>query len=157
MTPSRQWFVKPGPDVTMSDVDHFENTFTPLPSDYYEFLIDVNGGVPDNDHRAYSRGVIARFLSLRHPPDDPGDIVSHNGHIRSELGARDVIVFAVDQSGARILLVCDGPLRNEVWRYEQLADSAKPQSSVRWYARPEASMLAESFEAFMASLRSLRR
>ena len=147
------WFVEEGPHLTVRDLNVFENSFAVLPHDYYDFLAETNGGLPDDEHRVHREGVLARFLSLKVAAGHPGDLMAWNERVQREFDAREVIAIAYDESGATILLVCDGPRRGQIWF--QPATRPKLNLGRPWHA--DARELADSFAEFMASLHAVSR
>lgn len=67
-------FETTGPTITAADVDDFEAAIgTPLPADYKQFLLTVNGGIPtDSDVNEPTQRVvgIVGFFSLAVPSGD---------------------------------------------------------------------------------------
>jgi len=148
-------FQRRGPGVTGSDVDGFEARFgVVLPRDYRAFLLEVNGGRTAMTHREFDRGILNGLFSL----DDPKqsyNLAAWNERLRKDLKTSDLIIVGVDDGGGEILLAVNGDHAGEVWFriHEERPWEANPR--VLWHDRRDVRKLADSFTAFMSSLRPL--
>jgi hypothetical protein len=145
-----------GPEVTESDVDAFEERFgVVLPRNYRAFLLDVNGRRTAKTHREFDRGILNQLFSLN-APDESFDLATRNERAREDLKTPDLIFVGTDDGGGRILLAVNGDHSGEIWFqvHEERPWDANPR--VLWHDRRDFRKLADSFTAFMASLRPLR-
>jgi hypothetical protein len=146
-------FGERGPEVVESDVNGFERRFgVVLPRDYRTFLLAVNGGRTARTHREFDRGVLNELFSLN---DTNADIAEWNERIREDLKTPDLIIVGIDDGGGRILLAVNGEHSGEVWFqvHDERPWDANPR--VLWHDRRDFRKLADSFAAFMSSLRPL--
>ena len=125
-----------------------------LPEDYRQFLLEVNGGRPNDSNREFPFGVMKTFFSLA-DPDDDRDLESSNSGI-PELPSRDLLYVGY-ASGARVLLAIAGEQRGQVW----LQDTTEPRPEdanprVLWHDRRDMKKLADSFGQFMRQLGPLK-
>jgi hypothetical protein len=148
-------FKRRGSEVTESDVDGFEKRFSVvLPRDYRAFLFEVNGGRTAETHREFERGILNGLFSLN-DPDESRDLAEWNERVRKDLQTAEIIIVGVDDGGGRILLAVSGDHAGEVWFqvHEDRPWEANPR--VLWHDRRDVRKLADSFRAFMSSLRPL--
>lgn len=146
-----------GPQVTESEIAEFEKRYGhQLPDDYRRFLLDVNGGRLDKSRREFDAGVVNRLFSLNDPEDDSRDLTTRAERARRDLPSPDLLFVGHDDGGARILIALSGEHQGEVWM--QITTDARPPDAnprVDWDSRRDMRKLADSFEAFMGSLRPL--
>jgi hypothetical protein len=151
-------FVECGPPITDADVSAFEHQFkVSLPQDYRQFLLDVNGGRTSKDSRAFREGTLNGVLSLNADEEHQfNDLASWNERVRHDLGTNDVIVVGYDDGGGRILLGVATEHRGEVWLqlHDERPDGSNPR--VLWHDRRDMKKVADTFEAFMQSLKPLQ-
>ena len=148
-------FTRRGPQVTESDVDSFEQRFgVTLPRDYRAFLLEVNGGRTAKTHREFDRGIVNGLLSLNEP-DGSSDLAAWNERVRKDLKTPDLIIVGVDDGGGRILLAVNGDHTGEVWFQVHEGRPWEANPRVLWHDRRDVRKLADSFLAFMSSLRPL--
>ena len=148
-------FDRRGPEVTESDVDGFERRFgVVLPRDYRAFLLEVNGGRTAKTHREFDRGILNELLSLNEP-EESSDLAACNEFVRKDLKTSEIITVGADDGGGEILLAVSGDHSGEVWFqvHEERPWEANPR--VLWHDRRDVRKLADSFSAFMSSLRPL--
>ena len=148
-------FTERGPEVTESDVDAFEQRFgVALPRDYRAFLLEVNGGRTARTHRDFDRGFLNQLFSLN-DPNESFDLATRSERAREDLKTTDLILVGMDDGGGRVLLAANGEHSGEVWFqvHDERPWDANPR--VLWHDRRDFRKLAESFTAFMASLRPL--
>jgi hypothetical protein len=144
-----------GPAVTEADVAAFETRLgRKLPDDYRDFLLQVNGGRPDDEHCEFSVGIVNRLFSLHDEEDEARNLEVRAERVRSEL-APELLFIGHDDGGGRILLVVDGPHLGEVWF--QVHEGRLPESNPRatWDHRRDFRKLADTFAQFMNSLTPL--
>ena len=144
-----------GPEITESDVTVFEQRFgVVLPCDYRAFLLEVNGGFTTETHCEYDRGYLSEFFSLN-APRELFDLAAWNERVREDLKTSDLIIVSVDGMGGRILLAVSGDHSGELWLqvHDERPWDANPR--VLWHDRRDFRKLADSFAAFMSSLRPL--
>jgi hypothetical protein len=149
-------FKERGPEVTERDIDAFEQRFgVVLPRDYRTFLLEVNGGRTARTHREFDRGVLNQLFSLNEPKAS-FDLAAGNELVREDLKTSDLVSVGADDGGGDILLAVHGEHSGEVWIqiHEERPWEANPR--VLWHDRRDFRKLADSFTAFMASLRPLR-
>jgi hypothetical protein len=142
-----------GPEVTESDVAGFEKRFgVVLPRDYRAFLLEVNGGGTATTHCEFDRGTLNHLFSLNSPD---ADIAEWNERVRKDLKINEIIAVGVDDGGGLVLLAVNGDHAGEVWFqvHEERPWEANPR--VLWHDRRDFRKLADSFSAFMSSLRPL--
>jgi hypothetical protein len=148
-------FEERGPQVTESDVADFEQRFgVVLPRDYRAFLLEVNGGCTAKTHCEFDRGVLNGLLSLNEP-DGSSDLAAWNERVRKDLKTPDLIIVGVDDGGGRILLAVNGDHSGEVWFQVHEGRPWEANPRVLWHDRRDVRKLADSFLAFMSSLRPL--
>jgi SMI1 / KNR4 family (SUKH-1) len=148
-------FTERGPEVTESDVDSFEQRFgVALPRDYRAFLLEVNGGRTARTHREFDRGILNQLFSLNEPKESR-DLAAWNEHVHKDLKTSELIIVGVDDGGGEILLAVSGEHSGEVWFqvHDERPWDANPR--VLWHDRRDVRKLADSFTAFMSSLRPL--
>jgi hypothetical protein len=148
-------FKERGPEITDSDVDGFERRFgVVLPRDYRAFLLEVNGGRTAKTHREFDRGILNQLFSLNEPKESR-DLAAWSERVRKDLKTPDLIIVGVDDGGGRILLGVNGDHAGEVWFqvHDERPWDANPR--VLWHDRRDVRKLADSFSAFMSSLRPL--
>jgi hypothetical protein len=148
-------FTERGPEVTEGDVDGFEQRFgVVLPRDYRAFLLEVNGGRTAKTHREFDGGILNDLLSLNEPHGG-SNLAAWNERFRKDLKTPDLIIVGVDDGGGQILLAVSGDHSGEVWFQvdEERPWDANPR--VLWHDRRDVRKLADSFSAFMSSLRPL--
>ena len=150
--------VRRGPQVTDAQIRAFEKSFGhPLPDDYRQFLLDVNGGRLDRANREFDRGVVNRLFSLDDTEDDSRDLATQANRERAWLPSPDLLIIGHDDGGNTLLLALAGEHRGEVW-FMLTGDDARPDDAnprVAWHDRRDMRKLADSFEQFMRSLRPL--
>jgi SMI1 / KNR4 family (SUKH-1) len=145
-----------GPQVTDAQIRAFEQSFDhPLPDDYKQFLLDVNGGRLDRANRVFDLGVVNRLFSLDDTDDDSRDLATRANRSRSMLPSPDLLHIGHDDGGNTILLALAGEHRGEVWfmLHDERPGDANPR--VAWHDRRDMRKLADSFAQFMRSLRPL--
>jgi SMI1 / KNR4 family (SUKH-1) len=146
-----------GPQVTDAQIRAFEKSFGhPLPNDYRQFLLDVNGGRPDNANCEFDLGVVNRLFSLDDTDDESRDLATRANRSRPMLPSPDLLHIGHDDGSAMILLALAGEHRGEVWfmiTTDARPDDANPR--VAWHDRRDMRKIATSFEQFMRSLRPL--
>lgn len=148
-----------GPAVTATDVAKFERKFGHrLPDDYRRFLLDINGGRTDDSHAVFSQGVLNGLFSLNaiEGDDDARDLETRAERARKQLPHRDLLYVGYDGVGGKLLLMLSGDHRGEVW-HQAGSDSRPPGSNPRvlWHDRRDMKKLADSWSAFLASLKPL--
>jgi hypothetical protein len=148
-----------GPQVTDSQIRAFEQSYGhPLPDDYRQFLLDVNGGGPDIANCEFDLGVVNRLFSLDDiDDDDERDLATRANDERASLPSRDLLFIGHDDGGNSLLLALAGDHRGEVW-YMLTDDDARPEDAnprVLWHDRRDMRKVADSFEQFMRALRPL--
>ena len=147
-----------GPQVTEAQIEAFEKSFGhPLPDDYRQFLLDVNGGQPDNAHCEFDQGVVNRLFHLDDTDDESSDLATRANRSRPVLPSPDLLFIGHDDGSARILLALAGEHRGEVW-FMLTGDAGRPDDAnprVEWHTRRDMRKLADSFEQFMRALRPL--
>ena len=144
-----------GPLIDEAAVTGFESRLGHrLPEKYRHFVLEVNGGRPDDSCCEYEMGVITQFYSLA-DPDSGRDLEAANFGLRAPPD-RALLSIGYDESGANILIVLGGDHRGEVW-LQDVADP-RPEGSnprVLWHDRRDMKKIAESFDAFLRTLRPL--
>jgi hypothetical protein len=147
-----------GPQVTDAQLRAFEQAYGhPLPDDYRQFLLDVNGGQPARANCEFAHGVVNNLFSLEDPEDDSSDLAERATWTRPKLPSPDLLFIGHDSFGNRLLLALAGEHRGEVW-YMLTDDDARPDDAnprVLWHDRRDMRKVADSFEQFMRSLRPL--
>jgi hypothetical protein len=147
-----------GPQVTDAQIRAFERSYGhPLPDDYRQFLLDVNGGRLNRANREFDLGVVNRLFSLDDTDDDERDLADRATWTRPTLPSPDLLFIGHDDGGNQLLLALAGEHRGEVW-YMVTGDDARPDDAnprVLWHDRRDLRKLADSFEQFMRSLRPL--
>jgi hypothetical protein len=143
--------------VTDAQIGAFENAFGhPLPDDYRQFLLDVNGGRLAKSNCEFDQGVVNRLFSLEDTDEESRDLATRANRSRPMLPSPDLLFIGHDGFSNRILLVLAGEHRGEVWF--MLTDDPRPEDAnprVMWHDRRDMRKLAGSFEQFMRSLRPL--
>ena len=148
-------FTERGPEVTESDVDGFEQHFgLALPRDYRAFLLEVNGGGTTKTHCEFDRGTLNGLFSLN-APRGSRDLAAWNERVRKDLQTPDLIIVGVDDGGGRVLLAVSGDHAGEVWFQVHEGRPWEANPRVLWHDRRDVRKLADSFSAFMSSLRPL--
>jgi len=147
-----------GPQVTDAQIRAFETSFGhPLPDDYKQFLLDVNGGRLDRANREFDQGVVNSLFSLDDAENDSSDLATRANRERTSLPSPDLLFIGHDDGGNTLLLALAGEHRGEVW-FMLTGDDARPDDAnprVLWHDRRDMRKLADSFEQFMRSLRPL--
>jgi hypothetical protein len=147
-----------GPRVTDAQIRAFEKSYGyPLPDDYRQFLLDVNGGGLDRANCEFDQGVVNRLFSLDETEDDSGDLVTRANRERAWLPSPDLLFIGHDDGSNSILLALAGEHRGEVW-FMLTDDDARPDDAnprVLWHDRRDMRKLADSFEQFVHALRPL--
>jgi hypothetical protein len=147
-----------GPQVTNAQIRAFEQSYGhPLPDDYRQFLLAVNGGSLDGANCEFDQGVVNRLFSLEDTDDDERDLATRANWSRPMLPSPDLLFIGHDGFSNRILLALAGEHRGEVW-FMLAGDDARPDNAnprVLWHDRRDMRKLANSFEQFMRSLRPL--
>jgi hypothetical protein len=145
-----------GPQVTDAQIRAFEQAYGhPLPDDYRQFLLDVNGGRPANANCEFDLGVVNRLFSLDDTDDDSRDLATRANRERAALPSPDLLFIGHDDVGGTLLLALAGEHRGEVWLMldDERPDDANPR--VLWHDRRDMRKVADSFEQFMRALRPL--
>jgi hypothetical protein len=147
-----------GPQVIDTQIRAFEQSYGhPLPDDYRQFLLDVNGGRPDNANCEFDQGVINRLFSLDDTSEESRDLATRANRERASLPSPDLLFIGHADGSAMLLLALAGEHRGEVW-YMLTDDDARPDGAnprVLWHDRRDMRKVADSFEQFMRSLRPL--
>ena len=147
-----------GPQVTDAQIQAFEQSFGHrLPDDYRQFLLDMNGGQPDNAQCEFEQGVVNCLFSLDNADGESCDLATQANRARTSLPNPDLLYIGYDDCDGELLLVLAGSHRGEVWRM-LTGDDARPDDAnprVLWHDRRDMRKLAGSFEQFMRSLRPL--
>jgi hypothetical protein len=150
--------VRRGPQVTDAQIRAFEQAFGhPLPDDYRQFLLDVNGGRLDRANREFDQGVVNRLFSLDDTDDESRDLATQANRERAALPSRDLLFIGHDDGGNSLLLALAGEHRGEVW-FMLTDDDARPDDAnprVLWHDRRDMRKVADSFEQFLRALRPL--
>jgi hypothetical protein len=148
-----------GPQVTEVQIRAFEQSYGhPLPDDYRQFLLDVNGGQPTRANCEFDHGVVNNLFSLEDTEDDSSDLAARATWSRPMLPSPDLLFIGHDDGGARLLLALAGEHRGEVW-FMLTGDDARPDDAnprVEWFKRRDMRKLADNFAQFMGSLRPLQ-
>jgi hypothetical protein len=148
--------VRRGPQVTDAQIRAFEQAFGhPLPDDYRQFLLDVNGGRLDRANREFDQGVVNRLFSLEDTDDDSRDLATRANRERKSLPSPDLLFIGHDDGSNSLLLALAGEHRGEVWF---MVDDERPEDAnprVLWHDRRDMRKVAGSFEQFMRALRPL--
>jgi hypothetical protein len=148
--------VRRGPQVTDAQIRAFEQAFGhPLPDDYRQFLLDVNGGRLDRANREFDQGVVNRLFSLEDTDDDSRDLATRANRERKSLPSPDLLFIGHDDGSNSLLLALAGEHRGEVWF---MVDDERPEDAnprVLWHDRRDMRKVADSFEQFMRALRPL--
>jgi hypothetical protein len=147
-----------GPQVTDAQIRAFEQSYGhPLPDDYRQFLLDVNGGQPARANREFVHGVVNSLFSLDDTDNDSSDLATRANRSRPRLPSPDLLFIGHDGFSNRLLLALAGEHRGEVW-FMLTGDDARPDDAntrVLWHDRRDMRKVADSFEQFMRSLRPL--
>jgi hypothetical protein len=145
-----------GPQVTEAQIRAFEQSYGhPLPDDYRQFLLDVNGGRLDRANREFDQGVVNRLFSLEDTDDDSRDLATRANRERKSLPSPDLLLIGHDDGSNSLLLALAGEHRGEVWF---MVDDERPEDAnprVLWHDRRDMRKVADSFEQFMRALRPL--
>ena len=90
-------------------------------------------------------------------PEEAGNLQVRAERARTDLPAPSLLFIGHDDGGARLLLALDGEHRGEVW-LQVTIDARPPDANPRvlWHDRRDFTKLADTFAAFMASLKPLR-
>jgi hypothetical protein len=147
-----------GPQVTDAQIKAFEQSYGHrLPDDYRQFLLDLNGGRPDNARCEFEQGVVNRLFSLDdiNGDDESRDLATRANRQRARLPSPDLLYIGHDGCGGWLLLALAGEHRGELWLMVEgeRPDDANPR--VLWHDRRDMQKLANSFEQFLRSLRPL--
>jgi len=114
-----------GPAVDESSVAPFEQRLGhPLPEDYRRFLLEVNGGVPDDSTCEFSLGAVTMFFSLCDTNDDR-DLEDANRWFNVSPSRNDLLFVAHDSSGVNILVALTGEHRGQVSRWRALERASR--------------------------------
>ena len=147
-----------GHQVTDAQIWAFEQSYGhPLPDDYRQFLLDVNGGSLDGANCEFDQGVVNRLFSLDDPDDDSRDLATRANRERTSLPSPDLLFIGHDGFSNSLLLALAGEHRGEVW-FMLTGDDARPDDAnprVLWHDRRDMRKLANTFEQFIRSLRPL--
>jgi hypothetical protein len=147
-----------GPQVTEAQIEAFERSYGhPLPDDYRQFLLDVNGGQPDIAHCEFDYGIVNSLFSLDDTENDASDLATNAIHERASLPSPDLLFIGHDGMGNSLLLTLAGEHRGAVW-HMLTDDDARPEDAnprVAWHDRRDMRKIAASFEQFMRSLHPL--
>jgi hypothetical protein len=145
-----------GPQVTDAQLRAFEQAYGhPLPDDYRQFLLDVNGGQPARANCEFAHGVVNNLFSLEDPEDDSSDLAERATWTRPKLPSPDLLFIGHDDGSNSLLLALAGEHRGEVWF---MVDDERPEDAnprVLWHDRRDMRKVADSFEQFMRALRPL--
>ncbi len=144
-----------GPEVTVADVAAFEKRIGhELPEDYRAFLLEVNGGQTADTHADFAKGVVNQRFSLNESADE-SDLLTSFDDLQKDLPSLPRLYIGHDDGGARLLLALDGDHRGEVWLQVIEARRHDANPRVLWHDRRDFTKIADSFTAFMASLKPL--
>jgi hypothetical protein len=147
-----------GLQVTDAQIRAFEQSYGhPLPDDYRQFLLDVNGGQPTRANCEFDQGVVNSLFSLDDTENDSSDLATRANWSRPMLPNPDLLFIGHDDGSNRILLALAGEHRGEVW-FMLTDDDARPDDAnprVAWHDRRDMRKLADSFEQFVRALRPL--
>jgi cell wall assembly regulator SMI1 len=145
--------IRQGPRVREADVADFENRLgIVLPDDYRRFLLEVNGGDPDEAFMRVSHLSINRLLSLEDKGQPSCDLEASADWAQHVLPHRDLLLIGYTDSGM-LLLAHAGSHRGEVWSLDTVdprPSGANPR--VLWHDRRDIEKVADSFEEFMSKL-----
>jgi cell wall assembly regulator SMI1 len=145
-----------GPVVTDADVRAFEQTLgAPLPQDYRDFLLAVNGGRTSDEHVMFkledSEGELNELYAL-----------SEIMQTQKSLGDRlphDVIPVGYDAGGNKVCIALRGTHRGEVWYFDiinELPDDDEEQPIPQdWSQRSDFVRLAPDFRTFIVDLKPI--
>lgn len=145
-----------GPVVGEAEVSAFEARYgCRIPEDYRRFLLEVNGGRLADENARFADGVVNMLFSLN-ASKEADDLPTRALRSRPGLPSSDLLYVGYDEGGARILVVVAGDRRGEVWM-ENLSDPRPTGSNPRvdWWQRRDMWKLADSFDAFLRTLRPL--
>jgi hypothetical protein len=148
-------FDERGPEVTESDVDDFERRFgVVLPHVYRAFLLEVNGGCTATTHCEFDGGTLNQLFSLNDPKESR-DLAAWSDRARKDLKTPEIIAVGIDDGGGLILLAVNGAHAGKVWFQVHEGRPWEANPRVLWHDRRDVRKLADSFPAFMSSLRPL--
>jgi hypothetical protein len=157
LVPARRYSVLPRCSV-LQPLRAFEQAYGhPLPDDYRQSLLDVNGGRLDRAKREFDWAVVNRLFSLDDTEDDSRDLATQANRESAWLPSPDLLLIGHDDGGNSLLLALAGEHRGEVW-FMLTGDDARPDDAnprVLWHDRRDMRKVADSFERFMRSLRPL--
>jgi SMI1 / KNR4 family (SUKH-1) len=122
-----------------------------LPDDYRRFLLETNGGRPDDSCCQFRFGVVNQFYSLNAPGEEQ-DLDGVNGGVPKQ-PSRELLYAGYADGGTRILIALAGKHRGQVWLQDTVdprPDDANPR--VLWHDRRDMKKLADSFEEFVRTL-----
>jgi hypothetical protein len=143
-----------GPAVDEAAVAAFEQRIGHrLPDDYRRFMLEVNGGRPDDRSCQYQFGVINQFYSLN-DPDTGSDLEAANR--RPVIPSRQLLYVGVADSGTRFHVALAGEHRGQVWLQDPEARPDDANRRVLWHDRRDMEKLADSFEELVRKLGPLR-
>lgn len=152
-----------GPEVTASAVAALEaNLRVKLPEDYAEFLLAVNGGQPAQTNSVFqirfrngkTDDTTLSCLNSLDDPDERNDLVKRWERAKAWLPA-EVIPVGYDGFGGTVVVVIDGPRRDQVWfldGYDPRPGESNPR--VEWFDRRDVAQVASTFREFMCGLRA---
>lgn len=157
MSPSYPVMEKRGPIVDESRIARFETAIDrKLPADYREFLISVNGGVPE-DVLAVPTGKNATLLQVLYGLDASDrwmniEKVLENLQLRDEgKYPPDALPIGNDGLGNKFVLAVGGERRGEVF-FQALDVHPDRRLDTEWYRTRQFKRIAGSFSEFIASL-----
>jgi SMI1 / KNR4 family (SUKH-1) len=152
-----------GPAVSDDAVRRIEQQLGhELPTDYRDFLLEVNGGRPARTHRAFMMQRAGNHrdettLDTLHSLDDPDedhDLAAHQ-LFRREDYPENGLRIGYDAFGSALVLILSGPHRGELWMLDGDSRPTGSNPRVEWFDRRDVWRLAGSFAEFMAGLRPL--
>lgn len=149
-----------GPAVTEHSVAAFEaHLGTPLPKEYREFLLDVNGGQTATSHVVFPIKNDRTNLNSLNSIDGANprfDLKSRWEGVRHRLPS-EVLPIGYDDGGGTIVVVVSGPKYGQVWFLDGVDPRPEGSNSrVEWFDRRDVSKLANTFREFMNSLTPLQ-
>ena len=142
-----------GPPIDEARLRALEETIgATLPDDYRAFMLEYNGGVPEQEVFTFdkrNKSSVNYFNSIDHE-NQALDLMEAWQVLKPRL-PKEVFPIGDDNGGATIAIVVSGPRRGEVWFCtEERPTGSNPR--VSWLDRRDAWKVADSFAAFMARL-----
>lgn len=148
-----------GPKIDDERVAAFEAKLgARLPDDYRQFLLNVNGCVPEANLRvplASGKGTILQLLYGLDAHDDWMDIESALETMRLRDEGQypvDALPIGTDGAGNKIVLAVSGEEGGAVF-FQNLGQYPERRTDTEWYRTRQFSRIASSFAEFVASLR----